>query len=59
MQSLNSRYTNFFHSDTLRKKSTKKNPDIRGFFIDSKMYSLHKEDARYSLRHNEYIQFQS
>ena len=33
-----------FHSDTPRKKSSKKNPDIRELFIDNKTDSLHKKD---------------
>ena len=40
-----------FHSDTPRKKSSKKNPDIRELFIDHKMDSLHKKDTRYDNFH--------
>ena len=35
-----------FHGDTPRKKSSKKNPDIRELFIDKKMNSLQKKDTR-------------
>ena len=35
-----------FHGDTPRKKSSKKNPDIRELFIDNKMDSLQKKDTR-------------
>ena len=57
-----------FHSDTPRKKSSKKNPDIRELFIDNKMDSLHKKDTRYDnfrichqldLQQKEYIKFQN
>ena len=36
-----------FHSDTPRKKLTKKNPNIKELFIDNKMNSFHKKDTRY------------
>ena len=57
-----------FHSDTPRKKSSKKNPDIRELFTDNKMDSLHKKDTRYdnfhichqlNLQQKEYIKFQN
>ena len=57
-----------FHSDTPRKKSSKKNPDIRELFIDNKMDSRHKKDTRYdnfqichqlNLQQKEYIKFQN
>ena len=57
-----------FHSDTPRKKSSKKNPDIRELFIDNKTDSLHKKDTRYdnfhichqlNLQQKESIKFQS
>ena len=40
-----------FHSDTSRKKSSKKNPDIRELFIDNKMDSLRKKDTGYDTRY--------
>ena len=57
-----------FHSDTPRKKSSKKNPDIKELLTDSKMDSLHKKDIRYdnfhifhqlNLQQKEYIKFQN
>ena len=57
-----------FHSDTPRKKSAKKNPDIRELFIDNKMDSVHKKDTKYdnfhicyqlNLQQKEYIKFQN
>ena len=57
-----------FHSDTPRKKGTKKNPDTGELFIDSKMYLLHEKDTRYdnfhichqlNLQPNEQIKFQN
>ena len=57
-----------FHSDTPRKKSSKKNPDIRELFTDNKMDSLHKKDTRHdnfhichqlNLQQKEYIKFQN
>ena len=57
----------YFHSDTPRKKSSKKNPDIRELFTDNETDSLHKKDTRYdnfhvchqlNLQQKEYIKFQ-
>ena len=58
----------YFRSDTLRKKSSKKSPDIRELVIDIKMDSLHKKGTRYdnfhicyqlNLQQKEYIKFQN
>ena len=40
-----------FHSNSPRKKSTKKSPDTRELFIDSKMDSIHKKYTRYDNFH--------
>ena len=57
-----------FHSDTPRKKSSKKNPDIKELLTDNKMNSLHKKDIRYdnfhifhqlNLQQKECIKFQN
>ena len=38
----------FFDSDTPRKKSSKKNADVKELFIDNKMDSLYKNDTGYN-----------
>ena len=40
-----------FHSNSPRKKSTKKSSDTRELFIDNKMDSIHKKDTRYDNFH--------